>query len=58
MYQKPRLQRFGTFRDLTRTGTIGGGDGCIVVDPATGAVVDGNPNDGTFGAGLPRCDGS
>jgi hypothetical protein len=46
MYQRPALQRYGSFAELTLTGFGGGGDGCIVLDPATGAVVDGNPNDG------------
>jgi hypothetical protein len=55
MYQKPELQKYGSFKDLTQTGFAGGGDGCIVLNPSTGAVVDGNPNDGTFGNGLPRC---
>jgi len=47
MYSKPMVERFGTFRDLTRSGFGGAGDGCIVLDPNTGAVVDDNPNDGT-----------
>jgi hypothetical protein len=55
MYQKPQLQTYGSFEDLTQTGFAGGGDGCIVLDPATGAVVDGNPADGTFNGDLPRC---
>jgi hypothetical protein len=29
MYQKPALQRFGTFRELTRLGTDADGDGGI-----------------------------
>ena len=37
MYQKPTLQRFGTFRELTRVGTDANGDGGIL---GTG-VVDG-----------------
>jgi hypothetical protein len=55
MYQKPALQKHGSFAQLTQTGFAGGGDGCIVLDPGTGAVVDGNPNDGTYGPDLPRC---
>jgi hypothetical protein len=47
MYQKPALQRFGSFKDLTQTGFGGAGDGCIVLDPTNGDVVDGNPNDGS-----------
>lgn len=49
MYSKPRVERFGTFRDLTKTGIGGAGDGCIVLDPVTGDVVDGNPADGDYG---------
>jgi hypothetical protein len=30
MYQKPTLQRFGTFRDLTRIGCGDDGDGGIL----------------------------
>jgi hypothetical protein len=57
MYETPEMKRFGTFHSLTQTGTKGLGDGCIVLDPGDGAVVDGNPDDGTFGDefGLPRC---
>ena len=47
MYRKPSLERFGTFRELTKTGFAPGGDGCIVLDPTNGDVVDGNPGDGT-----------
>ena len=49
MYSKPQLERFGTFRELTQTGIGGSGDGCIVLNPVTGAVVDGNPADGEYG---------
>jgi hypothetical protein len=49
MYIKPKVERFGTFRELTKTGINGGGDGCIVLDPVTGDVVDGNPSDGDYG---------
>jgi hypothetical protein len=57
MWQTPEITRYGTFQTLTQTGFKGGGDGCIVLNPVTGAVVDGNPADGTFGDefGLPRC---
>lgn len=55
MYQKPRLEKYGSFSELTKSGFAGGGDGCIILNPTTGAVVDGNPADGTFNAGLPRC---
>ncbi len=47
MYNKPMVERFGTFRELTQSGFGGAGDGCIVLDPVNGAVVDGNPADGT-----------
>ena len=30
MYQKPTLQRFGTFRDLTQIGCGADGDGGII----------------------------
>jgi len=30
MYAKPTLQRFGTFRDLTRVGTGADGDGGVI----------------------------
>ena len=30
MYQKPALQRFGTFRDLTQAGCVGASDGFAV----------------------------
>ena len=55
MYQKPKLQNYGSFSELTKSGYLGAGDGCIILDPATGAVVDANPGDGTFNVGLPRC---
>lgn len=29
MYEKPALQRFGTIRELTRLGTVGGNDGAV-----------------------------
>ena len=33
----------------SQTGIGGSGDGCIVLDPVTGAVVDGNPADSEYG---------
>ena len=33
MYQKPVLQKFGTFRDLTRIGFTGSSDGASVLGP-------------------------
>jgi hypothetical protein len=58
MYEAPRVTRFGSLQKLTLSGFSGGGDGCIILDPADGSVVDGNPADGTFGAefGLPLCE--
>lgn len=47
MYSKPKVERFGTFRELTQSGFGGAGDGCIVLDPTDNSIVDGNPNDGT-----------
>ena len=46
MYQKPRVERFGTFRELTRLGFTGVSDGLLIVNAATGAVVG-------SGSGLP-----
>ncbi|HEX5829870.1 MAG TPA: lasso RiPP family leader peptide-containing protein [Gemmatimonadaceae bacterium] len=43
-YEKPRLDRLGTFRDLTRSGRRGAGDACFVLDPA-GSVDDGDALD-------------
>ena len=31
MYQKPTVQKFGTFRDLTRAGCTGASDGATFV---------------------------
>ena len=39
MYQKPRLERFGTFRELTRLGSDNDGDGGFYI--ARNAVADG-----------------
>ena len=33
VYQKPVLQKFGTFRDLTRIGFTGSSDGASVLGP-------------------------
>jgi hypothetical protein len=54
-YEKPRVERFGTFRELTQTGTAAGGDGCIVLDPGPGEPVDNNPDDGISTPTLPGC---
>jgi len=48
MYQKPSISRFGTFRDLTRTGCTGTSDGFTVV--GIGTSVGSTPTiDGTAG---------
>jgi len=47
MYNKPMVERFGTFRELTQSGFGGAGDGCIVLDPINNTIVNSNPNDGT-----------
>lgn len=37
MYTKPRVERFGTFRELTRAGfNLTGDDGFIIRDKSTG----------------------
>lgn len=46
MYQKPRVERYGTFRELTRLGFTGTSDGLLVVNASTGATVG-------SGSGLP-----
>ena len=48
MYQKPALQRFGTFRDLTQAGCVGASDGFAVegIGTSTGARPTGNVGDG------------
>lgn len=35
MYQKPKLERFGTLRELTETGVTGVGDPCFVTASGT-----------------------
>lgn len=40
-YSKPALQRFGTFRELTRLGWVPGTDFAVSLGIATGC----NPND-------------
>lgn len=42
MYEKPRVERFGTFRDLTQAGTTGLGD-LAVINCNTGNNVCGTP---------------
>lgn len=38
MYQKPRVVRLGTFRELTQVGFFGVGDGCTIVGPGITAT--------------------
>jgi len=40
MYEKPRVERFGTFRDLTRIGFSGTGDGFLILASHTHATSD------------------
>ena len=42
MYQKPRVERFGTFRELTQAGFTGNCDGYTVSSNTTGNSTDGN----------------
>lgn len=35
-YEKPALERFGTFRELTSSGRTGAGDACMVFNPDLG----------------------
>lgn len=41
MYQKPRLERYGTLRELTKLGFTGADDGFTITGP-DGAVSTGN----------------
>lgn len=50
MYQKPRVQRFGTFRELTQAGIDGACDGYSVTNTSTGATTDGNNWNGSPGS--------
>jgi hypothetical protein len=36
MYHKPRVQRFGTVRELTQVGFTGASDGYTITGPVTG----------------------
>lgn len=40
MYEKPRVERFGTLRELTRTGVSGVGDPCFVTASGQSAADD------------------
>ena len=44
-YQKPQLQRFGTFRELTLVGAAGLGDLSTVHGPNTGCFPTSDPAD-------------
>lgn len=35
MYEKPVLQKFGSFRDLTRIGFTGSSDGASILGPSS-----------------------
>jgi hypothetical protein len=52
MYQKPKVERFGTFRDLTLIGNQGSADGMFVagVSPNGGncSLVSGTPSQPTL----------
>ncbi len=49
MYQKPSLQRFGTFRELTLLGLNNASDGASILSTVNGAT--------TVGTGNELCDG-
>ena len=42
VYEKPKVQRFGTFRELTQAGVTGACDGFAVTSNDTGVSSDGN----------------
>lgn len=50
MYQKPKVERFGSFRELTRIGFTGSCDGYSVTSNTDGTTSDGNSIDGGSGA--------
>jgi hypothetical protein len=45
MYEAPKLQPFGSFRDLTRVGGTGVGDVSTVHGPDTGCFATSDPDD-------------
>lgn len=49
MYEKPRMQRFGTFRELTQAGITGSCDGYTVTNSTTGVATDGTTWNSTPG---------
>lgn len=50
MYQKPRVERFGTFRELTQVGFNGSTDGFTIC-----GIGNGTGNELCGGPGGPRC---
>lgn len=50
MYEKPKVQRFGTFRELTQAGLTGTCDGFTVTSNDTGVASDGNNWNGGSGS--------
>ena len=53
VYEKPKVQRFGTFRELTQAGVTGACDGFTVTSTDTGVTSDGNnwnPSSGSCGS--------
>lgn len=50
MYEKPKVQRFGTFRELTQAGVTGSCDGFTVTSNDTGVSSDGNNWNGSSGS--------
>ncbi len=50
MYEKPRVQRFGTFRELTQAGVTGSCDGYTVTSNAAGVATDGTNWNSTPGS--------
>jgi hypothetical protein len=63
MYEKPRLQRFGSFGELTQIGGGGAGDSLTVFSPITNAPIGSVPSTGPhsgcvgaqFGNQVVRC---
>lgn len=47
MYEKPRVERFGTFRELTRVGFTGAYDGYTITNDDTGDTSTGCDIDGS-----------
>jgi hypothetical protein len=41
MYKKPKLERFGTFRELTQLGLDADGDGGVYIGLIANSVADG-----------------